>query len=124
MEQKYTKWIEEHVPTYEAAYGLCIPVCQAMVAAFPELRIAYGNYYCNIWGERWHMWCVTPEGEIIDPTLRQFPTQAGSHIERCEDKRPVGKCANCGELYYEYFNGTVCSESCGKAFARSLMEPW
>lgn len=120
MKLKYEAWIQKNVPTYETAYGNCQPVCHAMREAFPELRLAYGNYYCLIWGERWHMWLATPDGEIVDPTQQQFPTQGGPYVERREEERPAGKCANCGELYYEHYDGTVCSETCGEAFLRSV----
>ena len=119
----YAEWIGLHVPTHEAAYGKCRQVSNAMAAAFPELRIAYGNYYCPFWGERWHMWLVTPAGEIVDPTIQQFPSPHGSYVERQEHELPCGTCANCGDLYYEYYDGMVCGESCGDAFIRSLTRP-
>jgi len=46
-----------------------------MVAAFPGLRQAYGNYYCFVWGERGHFWCVDLEKYIVDPTSQQFPSR-------------------------------------------------
>ena len=116
----YSEWIQLHGPTSDAAYGKCRQVSHAMVAAFPELRIAYGNYYCPIWGERWHMWLVAPDGEIIDPTIQQFPSPHGSYVELSEKELPVGRCAQCGKLYYERYDGTVCGASCGIAFLESL----
>jgi len=50
------------------------------------------------------------EHEILDPT------EMGK-----QNVLFVGKCANCGELYYEYYDGTVCSDQCGKAFVQSLI---
>jgi hypothetical protein len=93
-----------------------------MQEAFPELTLVYGNYYCPIWGKRWHQWLVTADGEIVDPTAHQFPSNGtGEYVARLPEELPVGKCANCGEEYYEPYDGTVCSARCGDAFSESLM---
>ena len=63
---------------------------------------------------------MTPSGEIIDPTIQQFPSPHGSYVELSENEMPAGRCAQCGELYYERYNGTVCGESCDNAFRKSL----
>lgn len=109
METKYLNWISEHVPN---AYGKCSEVTLSMVNAFPELRRVRGWYYCIIWGERMHWWCVAPNGEIIDPTAEQFPSKgSGVYVEHEEGQPlPTGKCPNCGEYCYNY--DPICSEHC------------
>lgn len=122
MKRAYKEWIMQNVPDDAAAYGHCLSVTKAMAEAFPELTIVYGNYYCPIWGERWHQWLTTIGGEIVDPTVRQFPSVHGTYHARQPEEMPYGKCANCGELYYTPYDDTVCSEACSKAFIRSLYE--
>lgn len=122
MKPQYAAWIAANVPTYETAFGRCHAVTEYMVKDFPELQRVYGIYHCPIWGDRWHRWCVTPEGEIVDPTAKQFPSLGQFAYEPITDeaKMPVGKCANCGEYIYVYYDGTVCSDACGKEFVASL----
>ena len=120
MENKYLDWIEKCLPTAEDAYGDCIYFSQLMASVFPELRLAYGTFEDLIWGVRWHQWCVAPNGEIVDPTVKQFPFPCGPYVEKREDQRPVGRCANCGQLYYKLYDGTVCGEICGIQFAQEL----
>ena len=83
-----------------------------MLKTFPELKRVRGSYLCPIWGERWHWWLITANGDIIDPTVDQFPSKGiGEYIELTEDSPiPVGRCMNCGNLIYtqEY----TCSEKC------------
>lgn len=125
MSSRYTAWIRTHVPSPEYAFGNCLTVTKKMQEAFPELTTVYGNYYCLVWGKRWHQWLVTPAGEIVDPTAQQFPSRGtGEYVARTQNELPVGKCANCGEEYYEHYDGTVCSERCGNEFVKSLTERW
>lgn len=122
MKPEYKEWIDNRIKTYADAYGYCDKIVSEMILAFPELRRAYGRTFDGLWGPRWHAWCVTPDGEIVDPTVSQFPDHLGGYKEIAETQLPVGVCANCGEEYYTYYDGTVCDESCGNAFLRSLME--
>jgi hypothetical protein len=48
-----------------------------------------------MWGKQQHWWCVDEDGNIIDPTVNQFPTK-GAGAE------------------YEEFNGNVKCSECGK----------
>ena len=69
----YQEWIARNVPG--DGYGRCEEFSRKMVAAFPGLRQAYGNYYCFVWGERGHFWCVDLEKYIVDRTSQQFPSR-------------------------------------------------
>ncbi len=116
MKDVYRTWIDDHYPTRESAYGHCAEAVSEMVQAFSELRAVRGHYYDVVWNERAHWWCVTPEGEIVDPTLRQFPDQHGEYTELDEDApKPTGMCPNCGELIFT--GDYVCSDQCGRAYA-------
>lgn len=111
----YTDWIAENV--VGTGYGKCAEVTTAMAMMFPELTRVRGHYYCPWWGERAHWWLATPEGEIVDPTAAQFPSQgAGEYVPWREgDPQPTGKCLNCGE--YAYHGDTFCSRLCADVTA-------
>jgi len=96
----YQEWIDLYFPTAESAFGKCDVATLAMVAAFPELRRVRGHYECPIWGRRAHWWCVSPKGEIFDPTARQFPSLglAGEYEEADGGTLvQVGVCMDCGK---------------------------
>ena len=115
--QMYQRWIDEYVPTYKEALGNCVGLTEAMAICFPELTRVRGNYYCASWGERTHWWLVDAEGNIVDPTAKQFPSEGrGAYVPWQEgEKEPTGKCPNCGE--YAYDNQYFCSDECGHAYA-------
>lgn len=109
---KYVAWIARRVPNRLTAQGQCELISAEMAEAFPELTRVRGHYYCPYWGERAHWWLKTDEGQIIDPTCSQFPSDGnGEYVEWNEgDPEPTGKCPNCGEFCFD--GGTCCSESC------------
>lgn len=41
---------------------------------FPNLTLVTGFYHCPKWGKQPHSWTKFPDGEIHDPTVKQFPT--------------------------------------------------
>lgn len=64
-------------PDYEATVedtggaGLCAEFCDDLRAMFPELAHVCGHVSAQ--GALWaHHWCLTPTGEIVDPTREQF----------------------------------------------------
>lgn len=67
MRQEYKDWIEEHYPDYKSSKNQCNIAIVAMRRKFPELNIQVG-YANNIL----HCWLITDDGEIIDPTVKQF----------------------------------------------------
>lgn len=107
MDQKYAAWIEDFLLRCDP-YGRCSEATLAMVKLFPELRRACGFYHCA-WGPRQHWWCVDAQGNIIDPTVTQFPP--GEYQELGEnDPKPKGKCMNCGDYCYD--DPVACSPEC------------
>jgi len=119
----YQQWIDEHVPTDESALARCAEVTLAMVEAFPELLRVRGHYFCQLWNaDREHWWCETADGEIWDPTVRQFPSKGHGIYTPWEEGQPepTGKCIECGEHCYD--GKTFCSQAHERAFMRSLHE--
>jgi hypothetical protein len=98
---EYATWVEINYPTPESAVGACTGATLRMVAAFPELKRVPGHVLTASWGRSAHWWCLTPDGQIIDPTAKQFPDElvdydpwvAGTEVR-------VGRCMDCGDPIY------------------------
>jgi hypothetical protein len=61
--------------------GKCKQMAEAAIAADPTLTLVRGFYHCPMWGEQQHWWAVKPDGTIVDPTARQFPSKgAGTYV--------------------------------------------
>lgn len=109
----YSEWIANNVgEEFFDNYGKCEKITKEMKEAFPELIRVRGHYHCPIWGRRAHWWFTTPDGKIVDPTKRQFPSGGiGKYVPWDESKpEPTGKCQNCGKYVYNY--GYFCSDKC------------
>jgi hypothetical protein len=121
MKPQYQQWINS-LP--ERVTGQCAERTLEMQIQFPELIRVRGEYLCLIWGAREHWWLKTPEGEIIDPTAKQFPTLGHcEYIERDESSpEPTGMCPNCCD--YCYNGGTCCSDKCHREYVAYVMRPW
>ena len=123
---KYTQWIQDNYPTKESAYLKCEEATLKMVENFPELKRVRGlasvEEPYNLPPTRTpHWWCVSPLGEIIDPTSHQYPTRIISYAEADESKGPpTGKCPNCGDLCYQ--SNYFCSKKCDKEYMEYLNE--
>ena len=78
---------------YEKYRGKCKEMCEQEVANDPTLTLVRGHYHCPIWGEQEHWWLVHPDGSIVDPTVRQFPSKGlGEYVPW----NGVCPCAECG----------------------------
>ncbi|HNV67896.1 MAG TPA: hypothetical protein PKN60_12325, partial [Bacteroidales bacterium] len=56
--------------------GKCKEMSEAAVLEDPTLRLVRGHYWCPLWDRNeQHWWCVKPDGTIVDPTARQFPSR-------------------------------------------------
>lgn len=112
----YAEWIEAYVSRQPERFvrGKCKEACAEMRLQFPELRMASGFVYCT-WGRDTHVWCVTPDGKVVDPTLEQFQrvyTYEELDLSNPEDiaRIPTGVCMDCGGDVYD--EKTFCSDAC------------
>lgn len=78
--------------------GKCKELAEQACKEDPSLRLVRGHYWCPIWNSNeQHWWAVRPDGTIVDPSARQFPSKG------------------LGE--YEEFDGIVTCEECGRRIA-------
>lgn len=81
--------------------GKCKEYCQELAITNPSLEIVRGFYHEPIWNTKeQHWWCKTPEGKIVDPTVKQFPSW------QMAEQSP--------EMFYEEFDGICECDNCGK----------
>lgn len=80
--------------------GKCRWFAEAACQSDPTLTLVRGYYHCPLWGKQPHWWCTRPDGTIVDPSVKQFPTQG------------VG-------AEYEEFDGTIECEHCHKEVKES-----
>jgi hypothetical protein len=92
--------IDEGLDYYKMYRGKCLEMSQALVSADKDLTLVRGHYLDDFWGPQPHWWCKRiSTGEIVDPTVRQFPT---------------GRSGISQEDRYEMFDGWIECEECGK----------
>ncbi len=129
MDWRHTAWIECYLELCESKpRGLCGSATQEMVRAFPELTRVPGFVFAEGGARFEHYWCVTVDGEIVDPTASQFwgirsyvPFQPGDVLR-------VGRCANCGEEIYKHVRKlpakqrSICSKDCEDEMGAYLKE--
>lgn len=80
---------------YQKYRGKCKEMAEKAVSENAELELVKGWYDDPIWGRQAHWWTMKPNGEIYDPTKKQFPS--GGIAE-----------------FYIPFSGTYPCEFCGK----------
>lgn len=108
---------EEEADNYCKYRGRCREMSEALVAADPTLTLVRGYYTCPIWGtQEPHWWCKKPDGTIVDPTAKQFPSAGKGFYEEFDD---WFECADCGKRIKEedgHIMGSyiVCSETCAR----------
>lgn len=157
LDSKYAAWIEAH----DYGRGDCALASEEMCRSFPELRKVRGWFLINLpegglseanlqmirrgeYGLE-HWWCVTQEGDIVDPTLIQFDSisytrrliglswlglfqqfsegiTADQYVQFREevDSEPVGRCMCCGGYVWDYSSGSAsaCSAECLEALCK------
>jgi hypothetical protein len=119
-EDRYTTWIHAYLERVQNTLGRCREACVEMRAAFPELIEVRGHVLDLQWGRRGHIWLVTPDKTIIDPTASQFPALYEYEPWTPDQPVRVGRCMNCGEeiwervpsLDVEVSTRSVCSDAC------------
>lgn len=99
---------------YEKYRGKCKEYVDALIVERPELRAVRGHYHCPIWGKQAHWWAEDEHGNVIDPTVKQFPS--GGMGEYVEFDGFI-ECAECGKMVPEEQasidgNYAFCSNTC------------
>src|ERR1035438_5219987 len=95
--------------------GKCKELAEAACAVDPTLLLVRGFYHCPLWGKQAHWWAKKPDGAIIDPSIKQFPT-AGVGAEY-EEFDGIIECEFCHkeikeEEAYFYAHHAYCSYEC------------
>jgi hypothetical protein len=92
--------------------------CKAMAESLSKehnLSLVRGHYFCPIWNrDEPHWWCTKPDGTIIDPTAKQFPSKGLGVYTEFDG---FVECAQCGKQTQEedakfYGNFPFCSTPC------------
>jgi hypothetical protein len=110
---------QELAEDYKTYGGRCHELAQAEVQRDPNLHLVRGYYHCPYWGRRAHWWCEKPDGTIVDPSVRQFPTAGfAAYYEEFDGNV---ECANCGKVVKEEeasfeSNYAFCSHQCHGRF--------
>jgi len=103
MESDYTKY-----------RGKCKEFIAQAIKEDPTLKAVRGYYYCPIWGEQQHWWCVRPDGTIYDPTAKQFPSKGTGEYVEFDGNITCEYCGNQTTEKTAHFNGhhAYCSYNC------------
>jgi len=83
----FVSWISERFPTPESAKLQCAEATASMSSAFPQLQRVRGHAMVGI-DFRPHWWCITTEGEIIDPTEHQWDRPPVFYEALTNDEEP------------------------------------
>ena len=126
---KYKDWIAANLPQDpNICMGKCPEYTEILVRQFPELQRVRGHVFWDFdeidqikYPDGYpHWWCVSPDGEIVDPTLPQFCLVTGLRYEAWDESRtePTGKCPNCGKYCYD--DNYCCCKSCEEEYLAYL----
>jgi len=122
MNIEYKEWIAD-IPLKDS-FGKCKEQSNRMQMKFPELLIAKGFVILSNMKKYQHMWLKDEDGNVIDPTAKQYTGYAVHSYQEIgeDDPVPVGKCVNCGEFIMsnksEY--NPLCSSECYEDYATYL----
>ena len=95
--------------------GKCKELAEEAVRSDPSLRLVRGFYHCPMWGKQAHWWAQKADGTIVDPSVKQFPTQgAGAEYEEFDGNI---ECEFCQKSVpeneaYRYAQHVYCSYEC------------
>ena len=70
----YAGWINTNYPTRESCVNQCAVAVRNMVGYFNNLTVQVG--YAN---GIYHCWCKDSDGNIVDPTSKQFDAPINYH---------------------------------------------
>lgn len=122
----YELWCQVHMDLHGAkVHGRCVLSVTELLEEFPELTRVKGHTYGQ-WGKRAHVWAVTEDGTIVDPTRSQYPGNIKYEAFEPGTMVLVGTCMDCGaDLEVEVFdldkeppphpNHPFCNQDCENA---------
>lgn len=95
--------------------GKCKELAEQAVQADPSLRLVRGFYHCPMWGKQQHWWCERSDGTVVDPSVKQFPTQGA--MATYEEYDGNIECEYCNKVVpedkaYVYAHHVYCSYTC------------
>lgn len=105
--------------------GKCKEYAQELAATDPSLEIVRGYFHEPFWAEKQpHWWCKDSDGNIIDPSVKQFPSWKLAEIDPSlfyEEFDGIIQCAECGTSVKEEnarfdSNYAFCSTKCNMRF--------
>ena len=108
---------------YSLYRGKCKEFCEAAIKIDPTLKLIRGHYYCPIWNSNEpHWWTVRENGEIYDPTRKQFPSKGLGDYTKFNG---IVECSQCGKTMNENeakfeSNYCFCSSECYGRFVGIL----
>jgi hypothetical protein len=113
---------EGRVNNYLRYRGKCREMALDMVKKYPGLRLVRGFYHCPFWGKQAHWWAEDKNGNVIDPSAAQFPSNGAGEYEEFNG---VIQCEECGKEVLEddaYIDGNhaFCSGECFGRFVGLL----
>jgi hypothetical protein len=90
---------------------MCVFAAREMREVFPELVAVPGKVLLADGQGICHLWLVTPDGTVLDPTVLQFESPVvGYRPLADEDPPPTGQCLECWD--WRYSRGGYCSDRC------------
>ena len=98
--------------------GKCKELVEEVVSTDPMLEVVRGHYICPFWGEQEHWWAEKPDGKVVDPSAKQFPSKGKGEYIPFDG---MVNCAECGKEMREedaQFQGNypLCSHVCTMIF--------
>lgn len=105
---------------YMTFRGNCKELAERACAEDSTLRLVRGYYHCPMWGQQAHWWAAKPDGTVIDPTVRQFPTAGAAATY--EEYDGTIECEHCSKVVHEddayrVDHHAYCSDQC---YARDI----
>ena len=114
---QYETWITEYVKN---PHLTCKETTEQMVAVFPELTRVRGHVYLLSGRYVPHWWLTTADGEIVDPTASQFSGIVMYDPWDESEPEPVGKCMNCGKLFFARQYAPFCDSICLEDYCKEM----
>lgn len=105
-------------PRQPALRGTCRQAAERLAASEDGLTVVRGWYLDAHWGTQEHWWCVRTDGEIVDPTVEQFPTGHLPALRHYVPFEGLYPCVGCGVPVEE--DQTIDGFCCGACYGSTV----